>query len=217
MQTDKHGLKRSTRRTASAISSAVLSEPKLTKAEKLEIERAWKIEVRRRLADFRAGKVKCVPAEQAIRNAYRALGRVTQNRRQTKQPLINTGLQPGVGGRRVSLAVSTASRARGKAVETAGNSRVRRDTGLKSGVNETKYLRITNAEYISGYKILLTFNDGFVRVMDFEPFLRKAMNPDITQYRQMRKFKSFQLHYGDLMWGDYEMIFPIADLHRGEI
>ena len=25
------------------------------------------------------------------------------------------------------------------------------------------------------------------------------------------------LHYGDLMWGDFEMIFPIADLHRGEI
>jgi hypothetical protein len=25
------------------------------------------------------------------------------------------------------------------------------------------------------------------------------------------------LDYGDLMWGDYEMIFPIADLYRGEI
>jgi hypothetical protein len=32
----------------------------------------------------------------------------------TNQPLISTGLQPGVGGRRVTLAVSTASRAREK-------------------------------------------------------------------------------------------------------
>jgi hypothetical protein len=79
------------------------------------------------------------------------------------------------------------------------------------------YLEITGAKYISGYKIRLTFNDGAERVMDFEPFLRKAGNPDLTQYRQLRKFKNFRLHYGDLMWGDYEMIFPTADLHRGEI
>ena len=81
----------------------------------------------------------------------------------------------------------------------------------------TQYLEITEAIYASGYKIRLTFNDGTVRVMDFEPFLRKAGNPDLTQYRQLRKFKSFRLHYGDLMWGDYEMIFPITDLHAGEI
>ena len=79
------------------------------------------------------------------------------------------------------------------------------------------YLEITEAEYVSGYKVRLTFNDGTMRVMDFEPFLRKAGNPDLTQYRQLRKFKSFRLHYGDLMWGDYEMIFPINDLHAGEI
>jgi Protein of unknown function (DUF2442)/Putative addiction module component len=217
MKTDKHGLKRSTRRTASAIPSAVLSEPKMTKAEKLEVERAWKIEVSRRMADFRAGKVKCVPAEQAIRNAYRAVNRVTQNRRQTKPLLINTGLQPGVSGRRVSLAVSTASRARGQAVKTAGTARVRQTTGLKSGVNETKYLRITDAEYVSGHKISLTFNDGLVRVMDFGPFLRKAMNPQTTKFRSLRKFKMFHLQHGDLMWGDYDMIFPIEDLYRGEI
>ena len=79
------------------------------------------------------------------------------------------------------------------------------------------YLRITEAEYVSGYKIRLTFNDGTVRVMDFEPFLDKARNPEFTKYRQMRKFKSFRLDHGDLMWGDYEMIFPITNLHRGEI
>jgi hypothetical protein len=56
-----------------------------------------------------------------------------------------------------------------------------------------------------------------VRVMDFEPFLRKALNPDITKYRQLRNFKKFHLHHGDLMWGDYDMIFPMEDLHRGNI
>jgi hypothetical protein len=81
----------------------------------------------------------------------------------------------------------------------------------------TNYLEIVQAEYVLGYKIRLTFNDEMVRVMDFEPFLRKAMNPDVTKYRQLRNFKKFHLHYGDLMWGDFDMIFPIEDLHRGEI
>jgi hypothetical protein len=81
----------------------------------------------------------------------------------------------------------------------------------------TTYLEITEAKYVCGYKIHLSFNDGTERVMDFEPFLRKARNPNLTQYRQMKKFEQFRLHYGDLMWGDYEMIFPIADLHRGQI
>jgi hypothetical protein len=81
----------------------------------------------------------------------------------------------------------------------------------------TGYLEITDVRYVSGYKLRLTFNDGVEQVVDFEPFLRKAQNPDLTRYRQLRKFKSFQLHHGNLMWGDYEMIFPLMDLYRGEI
>jgi hypothetical protein len=141
----------------------------------------------------------------------------TKKRTRTNRLLINTGLQSGVMGSCVGSAVSTASPARGKAVETAGRSFGHRVTGLKPGVNERKYLRIVGAEYVSGYKIRLTFNDGLVRIMNFEPFLRKAMNPDTTKYRQLRNFKKFHLSCGDLMWGDYEMIFPIDDLHRGEI
>src|SRR5438874_68977 len=71
---------------------------------------------------------------------------------------------------------------------------------------EPMKLEITEAEYVSGYKIRLKFSDGTSRIMDFEPFLRKATNPDLAQYRHLKKFKQFRLHYGDLMWGDYEMI-----------
>jgi hypothetical protein len=140
-----------------------------------------------------------------------------ENRQTSAQPLISTRLQPGVDGRRVSLAASAASRARGKAVKTAGNSLGRRITGLKPGVNERKYLEIIEATYVSGHKLRLEFNDGKKRVMDFGPFLRQARNPMTTQYRQLRKFKSFHLHYGDLVWGDYQMIFPIMDLYQGTI
>jgi hypothetical protein len=80
-----------------------------------------------------------------------------------------------------------------------------------------QYLEITEAKYVSGYKLLLTFNDGAARVVDFGPFLEKARNPDTTDYRDLKKFKSFRIEYGDLIWGDHQMIFPIMDLYRGTI
>ena len=81
----------------------------------------------------------------------------------------------------------------------------------------TQVLAITKAEYLSGYQIRLTFNDGVVRVVDFGPFLAKARNPDTTDYRDLKKFQTFRIEDGDLVWGDYQMIFPITDLYRGEI
>ena len=80
-----------------------------------------------------------------------------------------------------------------------------------------KYISVKKAEYVSGYKLRLRFNDDTEQIVDFAPFLRKSLHPQIEQYRDLKKFKRFHLDYGDLMWGDYEMIFPIWDLYRGEI
>jgi Protein of unknown function (DUF2442) len=80
-----------------------------------------------------------------------------------------------------------------------------------------KYLNVVDARYIGGHKLRLSFNDGRENLMDFGPFLRKAQNPDLTKYRSLRKFKGFHLNYGNVMWGDYEMIFPVADLYDGKI
>jgi Protein of unknown function (DUF2442) len=81
----------------------------------------------------------------------------------------------------------------------------------------TRYLAITEAQYVSGYKLLLTFNDGTMRLMDFGPFLAKARNPDTTDYRDLQRFRRFRLRNGDLVWGDFQMIFPVIDLYEGKI
>ena len=81
----------------------------------------------------------------------------------------------------------------------------------------TGYLEITEAEYVSEYKIRLTFDDGIVRVVDFGPFLANARNPDTTDYRDLRRFKRFRVEDGDLIWRDLQMIFPVMDLYTGEI
>lgn len=79
------------------------------------------------------------------------------------------------------------------------------------------YLRVKEATYVPRYRVDITFNDGTRRVVDFGPFLKQARNPMFTKYRSAKEFKSFHIQDGDLMWGDFEMLFPIMDLYDGNI
>jgi hypothetical protein len=92
-----------------------------------------------------------------------------------------------------------------------------RNAEAKMKTRAKKYLQVTEAIHAGRHRVSLSFNDGTRKAVDFGPFLRWAGNPEITGFRSLRKFKNFHLHYGNLMWGDYAMIFPITDLHRGEI
>lgn len=79
------------------------------------------------------------------------------------------------------------------------------------------YLRVKEARYVPRYRVDIKFNDGTHRVVDFGPFLKQARNPMFTKYRRPKEFKTFHIQDGDLMWGDFEMIFPIMDLYQGNI
>lgn len=76
---------------------------------------------------------------------------------------------------------------------------------------------IVSARRISGYLLEITFDDGQVRAVDFEGFLRGAAHPEISRYLDMDRFASFEIRHGNLVWGDYEMCFPIADLYAGDV
>jgi hypothetical protein len=78
-------------------------------------------------------------------------------------------------------------------------------------------LEIVQVKYLTGYVLRLTFKDGTVRRVDFEPFLRHSQHPAIRAYLDLAKFKSYRLEHGDLLWGDYDLCFPMADLYHGVI
>ena len=78
-------------------------------------------------------------------------------------------------------------------------------------------ISITSAEYVQEYKIKLSFSDGIERTIDFSEFLKNAKNPMTIKYRNEQLFKNFTIEYGDIIWNDYEMCFPIWDLHEGKI
>ena len=82
---------------------------------------------------------------------------------------------------------------------------------------EGAIIDIEEAKYIVGYKLQLLFSDGKAPIVDFEPFLRNSLNPQIKKYLAFDKFLNFSVEYGDLFWNDYDLCFPIADLYEGRI
>lgn len=78
-------------------------------------------------------------------------------------------------------------------------------------------ISIDKAKYTGDYKIELHFSDGVTKVIDFSNFLLNAKNPMTKKYLNQKLFQNFSLVYGDLVWNDYELCFPIWDLHEGKI
>lgn len=84
-------------------------------------------------------------------------------------------------------------------------------------LNESSIIEITQADYLSGYRLRLKFSDCKEQISDFEPFLRKSRHPEIRKYLNLELFKQFKIEYGDLVWDDYDLCFPIADLYEGKL
>jgi hypothetical protein len=78
-------------------------------------------------------------------------------------------------------------------------------------------IEVVRAQRKSGYKLKIHFTDGATRTVDFEPFLKSSHNPMIRAFLDSRRFAAFTVKDGDLMWGDYELCFPIADLYENRI
>lgn len=78
-------------------------------------------------------------------------------------------------------------------------------------------IEIKQVEYLSGFCLRLWFNDGKEQIVDFEPFFRRSRHPEIRKYLDLTKFKQFSIYYGDLVWDDYDLCFPIADLYEGKL
>lgn len=78
-------------------------------------------------------------------------------------------------------------------------------------------LAVTKAEYVEGYTIRVSFNDGTEQVIDFtRPF--KRLKGYYAQYREPEAFQSFTIDMGNLVWGEnWDVEFPIWSLYTGSV
>jgi len=78
-------------------------------------------------------------------------------------------------------------------------------------------ISILKADYLGEYKVNFLFSDGIEKTIDFGNFLKKSKNPMTKKYLDKKLFQSYSIEYGDIIWNDYEMCFPLWDLHQGQI
>ena len=80
-----------------------------------------------------------------------------------------------------------------------------------------KTIAVAQAEYLGKYEIRFTFSDHTVQTIDFGGFLNRSMNPMTRKFLDKKLFKSFKIEFGDVVWNDYELCFPIQDLYEGNV
>ena len=85
---------------------------------------------------------------------------------------------------------------------------------MKSHQQPIKILKI---EQLNEFKLKLLFSDGKEQVVNFHPFLEHSLHPAIRKYLNPKKFKKFTLEDENLMWGDFDLIFPVMDLYKNQI
>jgi len=86
-----------------------------------------------------------------------------------------------------------------------------------SEVYGTEVIEVLSAEYIGNHVIRVRFANGIEKMIDFSPFLFNAGHPSVRKYLDEKLFQEFKIIDGNLNWNDYDLIFPIEDLLRGEI
>jgi hypothetical protein len=65
--------------------------------------------------------------------------------------------------------------------------------------------------------ICILFSDGCEKTVNFKPFLQKSNHPSIKKYLAENIFSNFNIVNGNLNWNDFDLIFPLNELHEGKI
>ncbi len=78
-------------------------------------------------------------------------------------------------------------------------------------------LKIEKAKHMGRHILKISFSDDTDKIIDFKPFLEESRNPEIRKYLSIKCFKKFKIRNGDLMWGDFDLIFPLMDLYANKI
>jgi len=82
---------------------------------------------------------------------------------------------------------------------------------------QPELIEIISAKYIGDFAIRIFFSDRTNRLIDFKTFLETSLHPSIRKYLDENKFRQFRIVDGNLNLNDYDLIFPIDDLHKGSI
>ena len=84
---------------------------------------------------------------------------------------------------------------------------------LKSGTE----VAITGVTPIDKYRLRIRFSDEQITDVDFEPFLEASKHPQIRKFLNVELFDSYRIEWGNLVWGEYDLCFPLESLYENSL
>ena len=80
----------------------------------------------------------------------------------------------------------------------------------------TKSILVKKAEHIDGFRLSISFSDGFVRTVDFAKVFSELIG-DYARYNKPAAFKKFKIQNGNVSWGkDDAVIFQVHQLYTAK-
>jgi hypothetical protein len=79
-------------------------------------------------------------------------------------------------------------------------------------------IKVANAKYLDGYKLLIAFTDHKQQVVDFSDFINSRAKGFLSKYKSQDEFRKFNIERGNVVWGkNWDLIFPVYQLYNGYI
>jgi Protein of unknown function (DUF2442) len=75
-------------------------------------------------------------------------------------------------------------------------------------------VEVVSATYLTECKLHIFFSDNTEQTVDFQPFLETTPDRSLKKYLHPEHLQGFKIFNGNLNWNQYDMIFPVDDLHR---
>jgi hypothetical protein len=81
--------------------------------------------------------------------------------------------------------------------------------------NKEEKLGIEKAYFLGGFTILIFFNNGVQKQINFLPIFARYVKGEFTKYATSQQFKKFIVRNGNIYWGRNEdVIFPVSYLYN---
>ena len=78
-------------------------------------------------------------------------------------------------------------------------------------------LTIHRVEHPGGLVLRFHFSDGHRNEVNLEPWIKVLPTEEERAYLKPTRFKQYRIHLGHaIMWGDYDIIFPLVALYHGD-
>jgi hypothetical protein len=77
-------------------------------------------------------------------------------------------------------------------------------------------MNIINLKHVKDYLLEVKFENGTVKIVDFEKFITNSKNPMTCQFLDIELFKKVNIEHGHLSWLNGEMDISSDSILRGD-